>query len=117
MGTTTPDSFLDKVGGGWILFYKLNAEAFLMQSGLAFTIVKPSGLSDTPGGKSFLLVGHDDSITNKSSIPRSDVATVLTRACLLPSDAANTRFDLTSDPSRPSSGDFKALFAAARALE
>ena len=117
MGTTTPDSFLDKIGGGWILFYKLNAEAFLMQSGLAFTIVKPSGLSDTPGGKSFLLVGHDDSITNKSSIPRSDVATVLTKACLLPSDAANTRFDLTSDPSRPSSGDFQALFAAARALE
>ncbi|CAE8716592.1 unnamed protein product, partial [Polarella glacialis] len=39
MGTTEPDSFLDKLGNGFAVFYKLNAEAALMSSGLPFTIV------------------------------------------------------------------------------
>merc|ERR1711904_338271 len=34
MGTTEPDSFLDKLGDGQIGFYKLNAEAALIDSGL-----------------------------------------------------------------------------------
>merc|ERR1711990_1101959 len=111
MGTTTPDGFLDQLGHGWALFYKLNSEAYLMSSGLTFTIVKPSGLTDTPAGKAKLLVGHEDSITNMTtmSVTRSDVANVLVEAIKNPADAANVRFDLSSDPSLPATGDFHAL--------
>merc|ERR1711907_230263 len=101
MGTTTPDTFLDKMGHGWDLFYKLNAEAFLMNSGLAYTIVKPGGLTMDEGGKQ-LYVGHEDSFngTTSNEIARADVAAVLTEACKTPALAANTRFDLVADPSK-----------------
>lgn len=46
MGTTEPDSFLDKLAGGHSLFFKLNAEAVVMSSNIPFTVVKPSGLLD-----------------------------------------------------------------------
>jgi hypothetical protein len=41
-----PDSPLDLLGNGHVLFYKLNSEAALMASGLPFTIIKPTGLTD-----------------------------------------------------------------------
>merc|ERR1712086_243489 len=118
MGTTTPDSFLDKLGNGWALFYKLNSEAFIMSSGLQFTIVKPSGLTDTAPGKAMLLVGHDDSITNQTtmSVTRGDVANVLVEAIKMPANGANARFDLSSDGSKPATGDFKALFKQAKEI-
>lgn len=50
MGTTQPDTFLDMLGNGHALFYKLNGEADLMASGAPYTIVKPGGLLDGPGG-------------------------------------------------------------------
>jgi len=120
MGTTTPDSFLDQLGHGWALYYKLNAEAYLMASGISYTIVKPSGLTDTAPGKAELLVGHEDSIPlgkETTSVTRGDVANVLVEAIKDPTASANIRFDLSSDISKAASGDFKALFAAARRLE
>mmetsp|Transcript_15193 Transcript_15193/g.20973 ORF Transcript_15193/g.20973 Transcript_15193/m.20973 type:complete len:131 (+) Transcript_15193:590-982(+) len=118
MGTTQPDSFLDLLGNGHALFYKLNGEVVLMSSSLSFTIVKPAGLLDEslPLGKRKLLVGHDDSILNFKSIPRADVANVLKHAIEMPELSRNLRFDLSSDPTNPSSGDFEALFRAAREL-
>jgi len=118
MGTTVPDGFLDKMGHGWDLFYKLNAEAFIMSSGLAFTIVKPGGLTTDDGGK-MLFVGHEDQGfpgTSSNEIARADLATVLTEACKMPADSANTRFDLVADKNKKATGDFKALFAAAKKL-
>lgn len=50
MGTTEPDSFLDKLGNGHALFYKLNGEVDLMASGIPYTVVKPGGLLNDPGG-------------------------------------------------------------------
>eukprot|EP00971_Amphidinium_carterae_P086350 1708947-Amphidinium_carterae.1 len=40
-GTTEPDSFLDKIGHGYVNFYKLNLEAWLQSSGLESTVIKP----------------------------------------------------------------------------
>ena len=93
-----------------------------MNSGLAYTIVKPGGLSDTDGGKGAIIVGHDDTLyTNHSAhgsgIPRADVATVITEACKLPTESANTRFDIVTDPKMPVTKDFHALFAEARNWE
>lgn len=113
MGTTHPDTFLDKLGNGSILFYKLNFEAVLASSGLPFTIVKPCGLADTPAGKSELVVGHEDDLKGVSSVSRSDVATVMAEALLQPEASNGLRFDLCARPGPPTT-DFARLFAGAR---
>jgi len=121
-GTTQPDGYLDQMGSpgkqGWVLFYKLAAEAFLESSGLKFTIVKPTGLVDSEAGQALLLVGHEDSITNPNTmnVSRGDVANVLFQAIKDPANSTNTRFDLSSDLSRQATNDWQALFASAKQL-
>jgi len=114
MGTTEPDNFLDKLGNGHILFYKLNLEAALMSSGLPFTVVKPCGLGDGPAGKQELVVGHDDEVQEKPPmVSRADVARVMAGAVLQPSEAANLRFDLCARAGTPTV-DVSEVFKAAR---
>lgn len=114
MGTTDPESFLEKLGNGHIGFYKLNEEAFLMSSGMPFTIVKPCGLSNDEGGKRELRVGHDDDMhEHPAIIPRADVATVMVEALLKPSEAENLRFDLCSRAGTPTT-DIGKVFEDAR---
>jgi hypothetical protein len=114
MGTTDPDSFLEKIGNGHIGFFKLNAEALIMESGMPFTIVKPCGLTDDPASKRELLVGHDDDLDVKPPlVPRADVARVMGEALLNPTEAANLRFDLCSREGTPSI-DLGPVFKAAR---
>ena len=60
MGTTSPNP--PPFEGGPVLFWKLNAEAFLASSGIGSAIVKPCGLKDGAGGKSALGTGHDDQL-------------------------------------------------------
>ena len=80
-----------------ILFYKLNAEAFLGSVGLATAIVKPCGLSNGAGGNSTLLALHDDTPTPTGSriIARADVARVMAELVIRKSHQ-NLRFDLCS---------------------
>jgi len=116
MGTTTPNSFLDRLGNGQALFYKLNGEATLMSAGLPFTIVKPAGLlgEELPAGTRRLVIGHEDHLMDgvtSMAIPRADVADVLKEAIKQPTEVTqNIRFDLSSDPTRPATGDFRKLF-------
>lgn len=117
MGTTEPDTDLDKMGNGQIGFYKLNEEAFLMASGLPYTIVKPCGLGSDKPAMDMLTVGHDDSEGWDLSVPvqRSDVARVVAASIQNPQDAANLRFDLCSKPGTPTiDGDIPALLKSAR---
>eukprot|EP00928_Gymnodinium_smaydae_P018324 TRINITY_DN16980_c0_g2_i1.p1 TRINITY_DN16980_c0_g2~~TRINITY_DN16980_c0_g2_i1.p1 ORF type:complete len:274 (-),score=58.25 TRINITY_DN16980_c0_g2_i1:169-990(-) len=114
MGTTDPENFLDKLGNGHIGFYKLNEEAFLMSSGLPFTIVKPCGLTDGPASQRELRVGHDDDMHETPPlVPRADVARVMVGALLHPEKASGLRFDLCSRPGSPTT-DVDSVFAAAR---
>jgi nucleoside-diphosphate-sugar epimerase len=114
MGTTEPDSFLEKLGNGHIGFFKLNAEAFIMDSGMPFTIVKPCGLTNDPASKRELLVGHDDGLkVDPPLVPRADVARVMGEALVHPEEAAGLRFDLCSRPGTPSV-DLGPVFSAAR---
>mmetsp|Transcript_15635 Transcript_15635/g.43735 ORF Transcript_15635/g.43735 Transcript_15635/m.43735 type:complete len:298 (+) Transcript_15635:91-984(+) len=113
MGTTEPDSFLDLLGNGHDLFYKLNGEADLMASGMPFTIVKPGGLLDDAGGQHLLLAGHNDDL-ERPRVTRADVADVLLHAIMMPSESKWLRFDLSSDATKCATGDFKALFQDAR---
>ena len=114
--TTTPDNFLDKLGGGWDVFYKLVAEADVMSLNVPFTIVKPTGLTDTPGGKHKLVTGHDGegfSLITDHSISRADVAAVLVAAITSPALSANLRFDLSSSPLRVPTAPKQVLIDAA----
>ncbi|KAL1505075.1 hypothetical protein AB1Y20_008835 [Prymnesium parvum] len=112
MGTTDPKA---AVGGGSVLFYKLNAEAFLGSSGVGSAIVKPCGLLDVPGGKHALAVSHDDKLpTFDFTISRADVARVMAEAALDDS-AVNLRFLLCNGKrSDPPTTDFAGLLRSAR---
>ena len=115
MGGTVPNGTLDQLGQGWLLFYKLNAEAFIMNSGLLYTIIQPGGLTDAESGKALLVVGHEDSVASSSrEVSRSDIAQVLTEACLSPELATNTRFDLVGDASKPPTNDWARFFSEAK---
>lgn len=110
MGTTDPNPA--PYEGGPILFWKLNAEAFLGSSGVTAIVVKPGGLVDGPAGNSTLVVGHDDVLLGTVSPPvvaRADVAAVMVAAA---TERSNLRFGLVSKPGRP--GDMHELLQSAR---
>ena len=80
-------------------FYKLNAEAFLMNSGLPYTIIKPCGLTDAPPGNLSLDVFHSDAKTTGSGIvARADIARLIGVALANPSVSSGLRFDFCSKP-------------------
>ncbi len=110
MGTTNPNPA--PYEGGPILFWKLNAEAFLGSSGVTAIVVKPGGLVDGPAGNSTLVVGHDDVLLATVSPPivtRADVAAVMVAAA---AERSNLRFGLVSKPGPP--GDMRQLLQSAR---
>jgi hypothetical protein len=115
MGTTEPDSMLDKMGKGELLFYKLNLESFLMSSGAPFTIVKPCGLGSGKPLKDELIVGHEDAEgwPMKTPIQRADVARVVAEAAEKQPES-NLRFDLCAKAGSPTlDADIPALLKAA----
>ena len=57
---------------GKILDWKLKGEDSLRHSGLDYTIIRPGGLKDTPGGQRALILDQGDRISG--SISREDVA-------------------------------------------
>jgi uncharacterized protein YbjT (DUF2867 family) len=107
MGTTDPAP--KPMEGGSILFWKLNAEAFIASSGVPFAIVKPCGLMATPGNKT-LLIGHDDSLltTKPPIVAREDVARVMQAAIEFEGEP-RMRFDLCAKPGVPQADLHKLL--------
>ena len=60
MGTTVPNSPLDKLGYGQILFHELNLETDISESRRHDDVIeKPFGLTMAEGGQKELFVGHD----------------------------------------------------------
>lgn len=108
MGTTAPNP--KPYEGGSILFWKLNAEAFLGASGVGSVVVKPCGLSGS--STKTLLVGHDDALlqTRPPLVSRENVAAVMAEAVARRS--AGLRFDLCSKEGPPTT-DLGALLTAA----
>jgi uncharacterized protein YbjT (DUF2867 family) len=103
MGGTNDQHPLNSIGNGNILIWKRKAEAYLIDSGLTYTIIRAGGLQDQPGGRRELLVGKDDALLNNppdgipTSIPRADVAELVVRSLLEP-NAQNKAFDVISKP-------------------
>lgn len=97
-----------------ILFYKLNAEAFLGSVGMTTVVVKPCGLSNKAGKNATLLTLHDDAPTptGSRSIPRADLARVMTELAIRPT-SQNLRFDLCSIEG-PATTDIEQLLHSAQ---
>jgi uncharacterized protein YbjT (DUF2867 family) len=109
---------LNRIGGSGtnILVWKRKAEQYLVDSGLAFTIIRAGGLLDKDGGRRTLVVGADDADLGARAVPRADVAEVAVQA-LLSADAAGRSMDLVSKEEgdgQPTSDDFGALFRACK---
>ncbi|MEO7018872.1 MAG: SDR family oxidoreductase [Ktedonobacteraceae bacterium] len=104
MGTSDPESipFLTA-----ILRVKRQAEIALEQSGLAYTIIHPGGLLNTPGGEGVLVVPHPT--PQHGTISREDVAEVLVQALLQPA-ARNQSVDILNQPDQ-GAADRSGLFS------
>ncbi|NJL55567.1 SDR family oxidoreductase [bacterium] len=119
MGGTNEQHPLNRMANGNILIWKRRAEAYLIDSGIAYTIIRAGGLQDQPGGLRELIVGKDDALLAHppegvpTSIPRADVAEVVVQALLAPA-ARNKAFDVISKPEGTAGAvvttDFQALF-------
>jgi uncharacterized protein YbjT (DUF2867 family) len=119
MGGTNEQHPLNRMANGNILIWKRRAEAFLIDSGLDYTIIRAGGLQDQPGGQRELIVGKDDTLLAQppdgipTAIPRADVAEVVVQALLVPA-ARNKAFDVIAKPEGAPGAvvttDFEALF-------
>lgn len=104
MNTERPPSFwfniLAKLWGGFdVGFYNLNAEAFIMNSGMQHTIIKPCGLAEGPGSQKHLIAAHDGvGINIRHQVDRADLARVISAAMVHPEISAGLRFDFCVDP-------------------
>lgn len=108
MGVTHEDHVLNRIFGN-ILIWKLRAEDYLRDSGVPYTIVRPGGLHDKPGGEQQIVFEQGDEV-KAVSIPRADVASVLVAALAHP-EARNKTFEVFT-VKKPPTTDWQAKFAA-----
>jgi uncharacterized protein YbjT (DUF2867 family) len=119
MGGTNEQHPLNRMANGNILIWKRKAEAYLINSGMDYTIIRAGGLQDQPGDKRELIVGKDDELLVNppdgipTSIPRADVAELVIQALRSPA-ARHKAFDVISKPEGTPGAvvttDFDALF-------
>ncbi len=108
MSVTKSNHFLNAFGQ--VLTWKLRGENVLRASGLPYTIVRPGGLKDDPGGVLALYFDQGDRI-GTGMISRADVATVCLHA-LGRVEALNTTFEVVNkEGSPPDAAGWDALFA------
>ena len=104
LAVTNSDHPLNQFGR--VLDWKLKGEDFLRHSGVPYTIIRPGGLTDEPGGQSALQFDQGDRITGQVS--RADVAEVALRSLDYPS-SVNATFEVIASAGTPPS-DWSPLF-------
>jgi uncharacterized protein YbjT (DUF2867 family) len=112
MGVTHPENPMNKMMNG-IMDWKLKGENALRASGLSYTIVRPGGLRDEPGGKTGVKAMQGDVSQGEGFIPRADVAT----ACIAALDlkaADRVTFEVVSAPGTPPA-DWAKVYAGLQA--
>ena len=113
MGGTQKDNFLNTIGDGNILVWKRRAEAYLVNSGLNYTIIHPGGLKDDEGGQREIVLNVDDKLIKDGgkyrSIPRADVAELCVQALTFADRRAIDCVAKNPEDGKPTT-DFKALF-------
>ncbi|HKZ74090.1 MAG TPA: SDR family oxidoreductase [Steroidobacteraceae bacterium] len=96
MGVTNPDHQLNRILDK-LLTWKLKGEDALRASGVNYTIVRPGGLNNDPGGRAGIEVMQGDPHDVVGQIPRADVAAVLVNA-LGRKEAMGRTFEIIGDP-------------------
>lgn len=86
IAVTQPEHPLNHFGG--VLDWKRQAEIRLQNSGLNFTIIRPGGLKDTPGGVHELIFDKGDRISGMLS--RADLAEACLQALNHPASSQQT---------------------------
>jgi uncharacterized protein YbjT (DUF2867 family) len=97
MGVTHEDHVLNKMFNN-VLIWKFKGEEALRASGVPYTIVRPGGLINEPGGQKSVVFAQGDDGTG--TIPRADLARVCVAALGSP-DALNKAFEVNSGKSAP----------------
>ncbi len=110
IGATKLDHRLNQIFDN-ILMWKLRGEDAVRESGIPYTVVRPGGLRDDPGGERAIALGQGDEISG--TISREDVAEVCLRA--LDHDAARgVTFETIHAESGDPAADWAELFAPLR---
>ena len=108
-GVTDDDHYLNRMFNN-ILIWKRRGEEAVAASGVPYTIVRPGGLSDDPGGNQTVIFEQGDTRSEGIWITRADVARVCVSA--LAHDAALNRvFEIHAEDGE-AQADFGAEFAA-----
>jgi uncharacterized protein YbjT (DUF2867 family) len=105
-GVTHKDHMLNKMFSN-VLLWKAEGEAAVRASGVPYTIVRPGGLTDKPGGEKGVRLEQGDQGTGV--IPRADVARVCVAALSSPA-ARNRTFEVYGAQTPPET-DWNALFS------
>lgn len=87
IGSNRPDTWSDEMRP--YLEAKAEADKFLMETGLDYTIIRPGGLTDDPGTGKVQVADQAD----YAKVPRDDVAATLA-ACLTADNTIGKAFDL-----------------------
>jgi uncharacterized protein YbjT (DUF2867 family) len=109
-GVTQEDHFLNKAMDN-VLIWKFKGEEALRNSGVPYTIVRPGGLVNTPGGIDTLVFAQGD--TTAGRISREDVALICIAALQIPL-AADKTFEIYSSE-EPGTNDWAGMFGALQA--
>jgi uncharacterized protein YbjT (DUF2867 family) len=111
-GVTRKDHPLNRMFDN-VLIWKGKGEDAVRASGVPYTIVRPGGLTDKPGGQNGVRLEQGDRGTGV--IPRADVARVCVAALKAPA-ARNRTFEVFGAPSGPDM-DWDAVFGRLAADE
>ncbi|MDH5254371.1 MAG: SDR family oxidoreductase [Gammaproteobacteria bacterium] len=106
---TQPDNPLNRLFGN-VLIWKLKGEDALRASGVPYTVVRPGGLTNGPGGDKDLVFEQGDTVSAQTTITRADVARICVQALKYP-EARNRTFETSARAGAPVT-DWRAKFAA-----
>jgi uncharacterized protein YbjT (DUF2867 family) len=107
-GVTQEDNPLNRIFGD-VLKWKRKGEDAVRASGVAYTIIRPGGLTNGPGGERRIVFQQGDTVSAQTTIARADVATICVQALKYP-EARNRTFETNAVDGSPVS-DWRAMFA------